>query len=209
MLNRTRHAAARGLTLIELLTVLTIVGILLVLALPGFGSWTRDARVRTVSEDIANGLRVAQAEAVSRNRQVFFARTNANPAYNAATASSGTNWYVQVLPLNSEEAADTAFQATAYVNGGRFSSADDASISGNAVVCFNSAGRVVSRSTDIPGGATCTAPASATTPNTFNVTLTGSSSTAATSAMRVELFLGGRTRLCKANAAAGQVNACT
>ena len=107
-----RRTRARGLTLIELLTVLTLVGILLALGIPGFGTWIRDTRVRTVSEDIANGLRLAQAEAVARNRQVVLVRTTANPARNASASSSGGNWYVQVLPLNSAEAGDADFIAS-------------------------------------------------------------------------------------------------
>jgi type IV fimbrial biogenesis protein FimT len=194
----------RGLTLIELLTVLTIVGILLVLALPGFGNWTRDVRVRTVSEDIANALRIAQAEAVSRNRRVAFVRTTvATPGLDSTPSTSGSNWYIQVLPLNSEETAQ-------FVQGGRFGANDTAGISGAAMFCFNSAGRVINVTDPISGStADCTAPTTAASPVILDVTLAGSNFATSTTGMRVELFLGGRSRLCNRNATAGQVNACT
>jgi type IV fimbrial biogenesis protein FimT len=198
-----RRTHLRGLTLIELLTVLTLVGILLVLALPGVGTWTRDARVRTVSEEIANALRLAQAEAVARNRVVAFVRTSATPALNATPNTNGRRWYVQVLPLNSEETAT-------YVQGGSFTINDGATVAGQTIVCFNSVGRVVSRTDPISGSTTdCTAPTSATAPATIDVSLTGSSFAAAATGMRVEVFLGGRTRLCNRNAASGQPHACT
>lgn len=191
----------RGLTLIELLTVLTLVGILLVLALPGVGSWTRDARLRTVSEDIANALRIAQAEAVARNRRVAFVRTiAATPGLNSTPSNSGSNWYIQTLPLNSEDSAQ-------FVQGGRFGANDTATVAGPAIVCFNSVGRVITVSGPIAtaSGFNCTAPTLATDPTDLDVTLTGASTAAP---MRVEVFLGGRTRLCKPTAT-GQVNACT
>jgi type IV fimbrial biogenesis protein FimT len=191
----------RGLTLIELLTVLTIVGILLVLALPGMGSWTRDARVRTISEEVANALRIAQAEAVARNRRVAFVRTiAATPGLDSTPSTSGSNWYIQVLALNSEETPQ-------FVQGGRFGANDTADISGPSIVCFNSVGRVISISGPITTASSfnCTAPTAAATPNVLDVTLTGASTAAP---MRVEVFLGGRTRLCKPTAV-GQVNACT
>lgn len=191
----------RGLTLIELLTVLTLVGILLVLALPGMGNWTRDARVRTISEEVANALRLAQAEAVARNRRVAFVRTIATtPGLNSTPSTSGANWYIQVLALNSEENPQ-------FIQGGRFGNNDNASISGPSIVCFNSVGRVISISGPITTASSfnCAAPTTATTPNALDVTLTGASTAAP---MRVEVFLGGRTRLCKPTAT-GQVNACT
>jgi type IV fimbrial biogenesis protein FimT len=197
----TPRTRMRGMTLIELLTVLTLVGILLMLALPGVGAWMRDARVRTISEEVANALRLAQAEAVARNRRVAFVRTiAATPGLNSTPSNSGSNWYIQVLALNSEENPE-------FVQGGRFGANDTASISGPSIVCFNSVGRVISISGPITTASSfnCTAPTLATDPTDLDVTLTGASAAAP---MRVEVFLGGRTRLCKPSAT-GQVNACT
>jgi type IV fimbrial biogenesis protein FimT len=161
--------------------------------------------VRTVAEELQNALRMAQAEAVNRNRQVALVRTTATPARNATPSASGTNWYIQILPLTADEAGSTTFQDNAYIQGGTFSAQSGAGVAGTdtTVVCFNSVGRVVSNAaTGL--GANCVAPTSATDPIDFDVTLASSDR-----AMRVELFLGGRVRLCDVNASSGQPNACT
>jgi type IV fimbrial biogenesis protein FimT len=200
MLNRS---GVRGLSMIELMVVITIIGMMLVLAIPGIGNWIQNSRVRTVSEEIQNGLRMAQSEAVNRNRQVAFVRTAATPARDASPSDAGTNWYIQVLPLASE-VGSAAFDDTAFIQGGTFSNQSGATVSGPGLVCFSSVGRVVSNSTTAPAGAACVAPASATDPDDINVSLSGSNR-----AMRVELFLGGRVRLCDPNATAGQTQRCT
>jgi type IV fimbrial biogenesis protein FimT len=194
----------KGLSLIELMVTLTILGIMVMLAVPGIGNWIGNSRVRTVGEEIQNGLRLAQAEAVSRNRQVAFVRTNAAPARNAAPSVNGTNWYIQVLPLTTDEGADIAFQSTAFVQGGAFSTRSGATVGGDALLCFNSVGRVVSN-TDTGLGADCAAPTDALTPKALNVALTGS----ANRRLRAEIFLGGRVRMCDPDAATGQPQVCT
>ena len=195
--------AMRGISVIELMVVVTMIGIMLMLAIPGIGNWMSNSRVRTVGEEIQNALRLAQAEAVNRNRQVAFVRTTATPARNAAPSASGTNWYIQVLPLTAAEGATTAFQDTAYMQGGTFSAQSGAAVAGAALVCFNSVGRVVDNAaTGL--GADCVAPTTSGDPSDFDVTLASSNR-----AMRVELFLGGRVRMCDVNATTGQPNACT
>jgi type IV fimbrial biogenesis protein FimT len=193
---------ARGLSLIELMVVLTVIGLMLMLAIPGFGNWMQNSRIRTVAEEVQNGLRLAQSEAVNRNRRVAFVRTNAAPARNAAPAANGTNWYVQVLPLPSE-VGNAAFDATSYVQGGAFSVQSGATVAGREVFCFNSVGRVIN-DTSTGLGADCVAPTNAADPEDIDITLASGNRE-----MRVELFLGGRVRMCDVVAASTQPNACT
>lgn len=197
-----RRTNVRGLSLIELMVVLTVIGVMLMLALPGFGNWTQNARIRTVAEEVQNGLRLAQSEAVNRNRRVAFVRTNAAPTRNAAPAANGTNWYVQVLPLPSE-VGDATFDATSYVQGGAFSAQAGATVGGQAAFCFNSVGRVIN-DTSTGLGADCVAPTDAANPEDITIAL-GTNDRS----MRVELFLGGRVRMCDPLAASSQPNACT
>jgi type IV fimbrial biogenesis protein FimT len=62
--------AARGITLIELMATLAIVGILTLLGLPYYGKMIENTQARNAAESIQNGLRAARAEAVRRNAPV-------------------------------------------------------------------------------------------------------------------------------------------
>ncbi len=62
----------RGVTLIELAVVLVIAAILLMEAGPPFAAWTQNAQTRTATESIQDGLQLARAEAIRRNRSVMF-----------------------------------------------------------------------------------------------------------------------------------------
>jgi type IV fimbrial biogenesis protein FimT len=68
LLNRLQ----RGVTLIELAVVMAIVAILLSQAGPLFSAWTQNVQIRTATESIQNGLQLARAEAIRRNRSVMF-----------------------------------------------------------------------------------------------------------------------------------------
>jgi type IV fimbrial biogenesis protein FimT len=186
----------RGFSLVELMVTLTLLGVLMAAAIPAFGTWTANARVRSVAESIQNGLRMAQTEAIRRNRQAVFALTNATPALGAALATNGSNWFIQTLPL-------VAGDPAAFVQGGTFARQSAVTVTGAALVCFNSIGRQVSNpATGL--GANCTAPASATAPSTFDVTRSGSDR-----ALRIQVSLGGQIRMCDpAPGKAGQPDGC-
>lgn len=62
----------RAFTLIELLVAMTIAGLLLVLALPGYTLWLADSEIRNGAQSVANGLRTAQAAAISHNLDAQF-----------------------------------------------------------------------------------------------------------------------------------------
>jgi type IV fimbrial biogenesis protein FimT len=172
----------RGLSLIEVMVVVTIIGILLMLSVPSFGNWIANSRVRSVAEEVQNGVRLAQAEAVRRNRQVVFALTAAAPALDATPTVSGANWFVRVLPL-AGETVDESF----YVTGGSFAQNSNVTVAGPAVLCFNSIGRqVANASTGL--GVDCSAPAEI---SAYDISRAGSDR-----AMRVQAHRGGRVRAC-------------
>ena len=175
----------RGFTLIELMIALVVLGVLLSLGVPAFSKIISNSRVRSVTEALQNGLRLAQNEAVRRSRQTAFVLTNATPSWNAAATIDGKNWYIQVIP-GPGETSDNNF----YVQGGSFGNqASGVSItSGVSILCFNSIGRAVSNSAT--GLGTCTAP-TATSPITFNVTTAGADRTLA-----LEVGAGGKIRMC-------------
>ena len=61
---------ARGFTLIELLIGMAILSILMLLALPTFQTFMANTRIRNTADSLANGIRLAQVEAIRRNRLV-------------------------------------------------------------------------------------------------------------------------------------------
>jgi type IV fimbrial biogenesis protein FimT len=68
--------SACGITLIELMVTLAIVGILTLLGLPYYGKMIENTQTRNAAESIQNGLRAARAEAVRRNTPVRFHLTS-------------------------------------------------------------------------------------------------------------------------------------
>ena len=81
MLNRRRPQ--RGFTLIEIMISLTVLGILLMVALPSFGTWLQNQQLRAAGEATLNGLQVARAAAIQRNVLVQF-----------QSSPPGTGWTV-------------------------------------------------------------------------------------------------------------------
>lgn len=68
---------SRGLTLIELLIVLTLSTVVLAIAAPAMGHWVRDIEVRSSASALLATLHAARAEAVTRNASVQLQLTDA------------------------------------------------------------------------------------------------------------------------------------
>jgi len=66
----------RGVTLVEVAVVMTIAAVLYTQAAPMFTNWVGNAQTRTAAESVLNGLQLARAEAVKRNRMVQFVITD-------------------------------------------------------------------------------------------------------------------------------------
>ncbi len=177
-------SASRGFTLVELLITLALFSILLKLAVPSFVQWTRNAQVRTVTDSLQSGLRLAQAEAVRRNRQTVFFLTNSAGCDNTITANAnGAYWAIRTAALVAGEAVET-------VQCGNLSDvASGVGLGGPTVVCFSSMGRQVANAAPGVGGAACTLDATGT--SNYNVTTSGSDRP-----LRVQVSLGGQVRMC-------------
>lgn len=152
-----------GFTLVEMMITMSISALLLVIGMPALSDAVNNAKVRSAAEVLQNGLRNAQSEAVRRSRQTAFVLTAAAPGLSATPAVNGGQWYAQVLPLVSSETIDSSF----YVEGGTFGNqTTGVTVTGPAIICFNSIGRVVANaSTGL--GASCDPPQAVTT---FDVT---------------------------------------
>jgi type IV fimbrial biogenesis protein FimT len=88
----------RGISLIEVLVTLTILGLLLLSVLPSIGSWMRNTEIRNAAESIQNGLTRARSEAVKRNDTVIFSLLSGNASQqldgSCALSSSSASWVV-------------------------------------------------------------------------------------------------------------------
>ena len=184
MLTSARHRRAGGFTIIELVIAIALVGTLLKLGVPAFTAWIRNAQVRTVADALQNGVRLAQAEAVRRNRTVVLALTNAQPALNATAAANGKFWSIQTVAQLGDAAGE-------FVLGGALSDvAAGVAIAGPASICFNSTGRLAAVGSTVTGvGSACSVAGS-----TYDVSVTGSDRP-----LRVTVGLGGQLRLCDPN----------
>jgi type IV fimbrial biogenesis protein FimT len=185
---RSRRRAASGVTLVELVVAIALLGLLLGLAAPSFGTWTRNAKVRTVSESLLTGVRLAQSEAVRRNRQVVLFLTNSQQCDAATANANGAYWAVRTVGLTAGEAVET-------VQCGMLAdSAQGVGITGPTAVCFNSMGRQVANADPGVGGAACALAAAGV--SRYDVATTANAALGVDRPLRVLVGLSGQARMC-------------
>ena len=193
----SNYRRTAGFTLIEMVVAVTIFAILVAMTAPTMKLWIANTKVRAIADSLQNGIRLAQAEAERRSRQVVFALTNnATPAVGFTATTSGTYWAIQTFPFAGEtpvliasgvlSSAGTTVTITAGQN--------------QTALCFNSLGRLVANSSPGPSGATCTTPTASNTSNvtanpqptfTYTVSMTGADHN-----LEVEVATGGQLHLC-------------
>jgi type IV fimbrial biogenesis protein FimT len=177
-------AKARGFTLIELIVTITLLSLLLGLAAPSFGLWVRNAQVRAVTDGLQAGIRLAQSEALRRNRQVVFFLTDDRACTNTIAATvDGPFWSIRTVPMLTGEAAEV-------VQCGQLADTSaGVTVDGpTAAMCFNSMGRQVANAATGVTNGNCTL---GTGDSNFDVSVAGGDRP-----LRVSVSLGGRTRLC-------------
>lgn len=76
------RAEQRGVTMIELMLAIVVLGALITLGVPSFQAWLQNAQIRNAADAVMNGVQIARAEAVRRNRTVYF------------SLDDGSNWTV-------------------------------------------------------------------------------------------------------------------
>jgi type IV fimbrial biogenesis protein FimT len=67
---RLRKVHVRGFTLIELLVALSVLGVLLLMAVPSFRDAGLPSQLRAVANDLAGATQLARSEAIKRNAVV-------------------------------------------------------------------------------------------------------------------------------------------
>jgi len=93
---RPRRRAGRGFTLVELLTVVSIVAILATVAAPSFGAMMAAQRVHAATSALTESLWLARAEATKRNADVGFSISDPQAGWTIPDpAGGGTPLLVQ------------------------------------------------------------------------------------------------------------------
>ena len=186
-----------GMSLIELMIGIVVLGILLALGAPTFSRWTQSSQIRNSAEAIHNGLMLARAEAVRRNTTVRFQLVTTTTSA-CALSDTGANWVVSLdSPAGacdaapSDNVAPRIVQVRSAAEGSRNAAVDAGGVS---LITFNGTGQAT-------GGA----------PAAINVTNPTGGACAAGGpmrCMRVTVATGGQIRMCDPARAADDPQGC-
>jgi type IV fimbrial biogenesis protein FimT len=136
----------RGVSLIELMIGLIIVGILLAKGIPAFSGWIQNTQIRTAAESLQNGLQLARFTALKTNSTVRFNLTST--LTNAcALSTTGTNWVISQDDPTSlcATAADNLIAPRIVQTRSNSEGSKNAVItSAQSVIAFNGLGRQIS-----------------------------------------------------------------
>ena len=158
----------RGMTIVEIMISLAVLGILLMVALPNFAAWLQNLQLRAATEAGLNGLQIARAEAIRRNVLVQLA------------VGPGTGWTV------SEAASGTVIQSKVHAEG-----------SANAVVAITPGGSTLVTFTPLGGvGANSDASAAVTQLDFTNPTGGSCQPSGPMRCLRVVVTGGGSVKMC-------------
>ncbi len=193
-MNLNRQA---GMTLIELMIGIVVLGILLALGVPTFSRWTQSSQIRNAAEAIHNGLMLARAEAVRRNTTVRFQLVTTTTSA-CALSAPGANWMVSLdSPAGacdaapSDNVAPRIVQVRSAAEGSR-----NAAVNGGGVSLIT---------------VNCTGQAAGGAPAAINVTNPTGGACAPGGpmrCMRVTVATGGQIRMCDPARAAGDPQGC-
>jgi type IV fimbrial biogenesis protein FimT len=85
---RGRSSKSAGVTLIELMIGIAVLGVLVTLALPSFSAYMANVEVRNAADALSNGLQYARSEALRQNRLIRF-QLDVGSGWTVTAVSSG------------------------------------------------------------------------------------------------------------------------
>lgn len=144
MLMRRRQA---GVTLIEMMIAISILGLLIMIGLPNMTIWLNNSQIRTAGETMLSGLTLARTEAVRRNAIVRFSLVS-DLTSSCSLGTSGTSWVVSLADPTG--ACDTAPSENGPIlqvrSGSEGTTRAVVAASGAPTAHFNGLGRIASPS---------------------------------------------------------------
>jgi type IV fimbrial biogenesis protein FimT len=185
--------------MIEMAVTMTIFAILVLLGIPSMTTWIRNNKVRTVTDSLQTGLRLAQTESLRRSRQVVFSLTNSTTptVIPLPAVANGVSWAIYTVPSMTDGS-----EVPTFIQSGVMSNASanvTVNSNGVAAICFNAVGRLVANAganvIAVTGGASCVQPTIGAPPvQQFDITTLG-----ADRPLQVNLGLGGQIHMCDPN----------
>ena len=140
-----------GISLIEILIGLAILGIGMAWAVPSYTVWMQNTQIRNMADSIVQGLQQARSEAIKRNAYVEFVLTNQSPTSANEDAAAlgnigGSNWVVRAIVNNLIDPTDynfvTGSPSAAGSRNATVAARDNALATNLTTVTFNGLGRV-------------------------------------------------------------------
>lgn len=180
----TPRSASRGFSLVEMMVAVAMLAVLMGLAVPSFSLWIQNAKTRTASDSLQNGLRQAQAEAVRLHRQtVLFRSADSSCTNTTAANATGGFWVLRSVPRMAGDTVET-LQC-----GQLLEPSDSVTLAGPTALCFNGIGRMTANNNPGLGGTACAVPADGTAEYDFT-------NARGDRALRVVVSISGNVRLC-------------
>ena len=96
----------KGASIVEVVVTVAVLAALDAIGVPAFQEWIANSRVRTTSDSILNGLQLARAEAIRRNRLVEFQLNGVDGGWQVVSAPADAN-----CPLAAGANADDVLQS--------------------------------------------------------------------------------------------------
>ena len=86
----TPRYRARGFNMIEILTAITVLGIVIALGAPAMGEYLQNQQLRAAADAIQNGYQIARAEAIRRNKPVQMVLDAPGTGWTVSEVGGGT-----------------------------------------------------------------------------------------------------------------------